>query len=76
MKNLFVFFSAVLLTVSSCADDSGNPPKDGEDQVPQPVENIGPDIEGKRAVEATVNDPSKSDERSDTTDTPRKDSTK
>jgi hypothetical protein len=74
MKNLFVFFSAALLTVSSCSDDSGNPPKDGENQVPQPVENTGPNIEGERAVQATVNDSSKSDERRDTTD--RKDTTR
>jgi hypothetical protein len=73
MKKVFVFFSAALLTICSCSDDTGNPPKDGEDQVPQPVENVGPDIEGKRAVEATVNDSSKSDERRDTTDGPRKD---
>ncbi len=74
MKNLFVVFSAALLTVSSCSDDSGNPPKDGEKQVPQPVENTGPNIEGERAVQATVNDSSKSDERRDTTD--RKDTTR
>ena len=74
MKNLFVFFSAALLTVSSCSDDSGNPPKDGENQVPQPVENTGPNTEGERAVQATVNDSSKSDERRDTTD--RKDTTR
>jgi len=75
MKNLFVFFSAALLTITSCSDDSGNPPKDGEDQVPQPVENTGPNTEGERAVQATVNDSTKSDERRDTTDGPRKDST-
>lgn len=76
MKNLLVFFTAALLTISSCSDDSGNPPKDGEDQVPQPVENVGANTEGQRAVEATVNDSTKSDERKDTTDRPRKDSTK
>jgi hypothetical protein len=76
MKNLFVFFSAAILTVSACSDDSGNPPKDGENQVPQPVENTGPNVEGERAVEATVNDPSKSDERRDTTDSPRKDTSR
>lgn len=70
MKNLFVFFSAALLTVSSCADE-GNPPKNGEDQVPQPVETSGPDLEGKRAVEATVNDTTKSDERKDSADKKR-----
>lgn len=76
MKNLFVFFSAAILSASSCSDDSGNPPKDGENQVPQPVENTGPDIEGQRAVQATVNDSSKSDERRDTTDQPRKDTSR
>jgi hypothetical protein len=70
MKNLFVFFSAALLALSSCSDE-GNPPKNGEDQVPQPVENAGPNTEGQRAVEATVNDSTKSDERRDTTDTKR-----
>ena len=73
MKNFFVFFSAALLTLSACSDE-GNPPKDGEDQVPQPVENSGPNTEGQRAVEATVNDSTKSDERRDSTDRPRKDS--
>ena len=64
MKKLFIFFSAAVLTFSSCSDD-GNPPKNGEDQVPQPVENAGPDLEGERAVEATVNDSTKSAERQD-----------
>ena len=76
MKNLFVFFSAAVLTVSACSDDNGNPPKDGENQVPQPVENTGPNTEGERAVEATVNDPAKADERRDTTDGPRKDTSR
>jgi len=70
MKNLFVFFSAALLTISSCSDH-GNPPKNGEDQVPQPVENAGPDLEGERAVEATVNDSTKSAERRDSADAKR-----
>ena len=70
MKNLFVFFTAALLTIASCSDD-GNPPKDGEDQVPQPVENPGPNLEGERAVEATVNDSTKSAERRDSTDAKR-----
>jgi hypothetical protein len=75
MKNLFVFFSAAMLTMSACSDQ-GNPPKDGEDQVPQPVENSGPNTEGQRAVEATVNDSSKANERSDTTAKFPKDSTR
>ena len=74
MKNLFVFFSAAVLTIAACSDD-GNPPKDGEEQVPQPVENAGPDLEGERAVEATVNDSTKSAERRDSTDA-KQDSTR
>ena len=64
MKNLFILFSAAVLTFSSCSDD-GNPPKNGEDQVPQPVENPGPSLEGERAVQATVNDSIKSAQRKD-----------
>ena len=64
MKNLFVFLSAAVLTISSCSDE-GNPPKDGEDQIPQPMENAGANTEGDRAVEATVNDSTKSDNRKD-----------
>ena len=75
MKNLFVFFSAAMLMMSACSDE-GNPPKDGEDQVPQPVENSGANTEAQRAVEATVNDSLKTDERSDTTGKfPKRDST-
>lgn len=55
MKNLFILIAAGMFTLFACSDD-GNPPKDGEDQVPQPVENAGPDLEGERAVQATVND--------------------
>jgi hypothetical protein len=55
MKKLLIIFSAAIFAVFSCSDD-GNPSKDGEDQVPQPVENSGPNLEGQRAVEATVND--------------------
>lgn len=72
MKNLFVFFSAALLAISSCSDE-GNPPKNGEDQVPQPVETSGADLEAKRAVEATVNDSAKANERKDSLDS-KKDS--
>ena len=64
MKKLFIIFSVALLTAASCSDE-GNPPKDGEDQVPQPVENSGPNTEGQRAVEATVNDSTKAAERKD-----------
>ncbi|MBC7827475.1 MAG: hypothetical protein H7122_07010 [Chitinophagaceae bacterium] len=75
MKSLFVLFSAAVLTISSCADE-GNPSKDGEEQVPQPVENSGANTEGERAVEATVNDSTKSD-KSDSANRPeKKDSTK
>jgi len=74
MKKLFIYFSAVVLVISSCSDE-GNPSKDGEDQVPQPVENSGPNTEGQRAVEATVNDSTKSDERRDSTTNPKRDST-
>ena len=70
MKSLFILFSAAVLTFSACSDE-GNPPKDGEDQVPQPVENAGPDLEGERAVEATVNDSAKSAERKDSADKKR-----
>jgi hypothetical protein len=55
MKKLLIIFSAAIFAITSCSDD-GNPSKDGEDQVPQPVENSGPNLEGQRAVEATVND--------------------
>ena len=75
MKNLIVFLSAAMFTMTACSDE-GSPPKDGEDQVPQPVENSGPNTEAQRAVEATVNDSSKTDERSDTTGKfPKRDST-
>ena len=75
MKNLLIIFSAAMLTITACSDE-GNPPKDGEEQVPQPVENSGANTEAQRAVEATVNDTSKSAERSDTTAKfPKKDST-
>jgi hypothetical protein len=60
MKKLLIIFSAYIFAISSCSDD-GNPSKDGEDQVPQPVENSGPNLEGQRAVEATVNDSTKRD---------------
>lgn len=76
MKNLFVFFSAAVLTIASCSDET-NPPKDGEDQVPQPVENSGANTEAQRAIEATVNDSTKSDERKDSMNKDgRRDSTK
>lgn len=65
MKKLLIFFSVALLAVASCSDEAGNPPKDGEDQVPQPVENSGPNTEAQRAVEATVNDSTKAAERKD-----------
>lgn len=64
MKKLFILFSVALFAITSCSDE-GNPPKDGEDQVPQPVENSGPNTEGQRAVEATVNDSTKAAERKD-----------
>lgn len=67
MKNLLVFFLAAVLTVASCADEETSP-KNGEDQVPQPVENPGANLEGARAVEATVNDSIKSAERRDSAD--------
>ena len=72
MKKLFIIFSVALLTAASCSDE-GNPPKDGEDQVPQPVETSGADLEAKRAVEATVNDSAKANERKDSLDS-KKDS--
>ena len=75
MKNLLVFFSAAMLTLSACSDE-GNPSKDGEEQVPQPVKNSGANTEAQRAVEATVNDSSKANERSDSTSKfPKRDST-
>ena len=66
MKKLFIFLSVAVMAISSCSDE-GNPPKDGEDQVPQPVENAGPDLEGERAVQATVNDSTKAKEVRDST---------
>jgi hypothetical protein len=71
MKNLLVILTIAVLSVSSCTDE-GNPPKDGEEQVPQPVENAGPNTEGERAVEATVNDSTKAAERRDSTKTKKK----
>jgi len=65
MKKLFIFFSAAFILLSSCSDDD-NPSKNGADQVPQPVENSGANTEGERAVEATVNDSTKSDDKRDT----------
>ena len=60
MKKLLIIFSAAVFAIVSCSDE-GNPSKDGEDQLPQPVENSGPNTEGQRAVEATVNDSTKRD---------------
>lgn len=71
MKKIFIAFSAAVLALSSCSDNKNNPPKDGEEQVPQPVENAGPDIEGERAVEATVNDSTGSGTNRDTSNNPR-----
>lgn len=51
MKKLLLaltFFAAL-----SCADNKEKAP-DGQDQVPQPVETSGADVEGERAVKATV----------------------
>lgn len=66
MKSALIYLSAALLTIAACSDETQNPPKDGEDQVPQPVENAGPNTEGQRAVEATVNDSTKDDQKKDT----------
>lgn len=66
MKNLLVFFSAAILILSSCSDEA-TPSKEGEEQVPQPVENSGANTEGERAVEATVNDSTKTDTTRDST---------
>ena len=65
MKKLLILCAAASFALASCSDE-GNPPKDGEDQVPQPVENSGPNTEGQRAVEATVNDSTKAAEKKDT----------
>ena len=65
MKKLFILCSVALLAAASCSDE-GNPPKDGEEQVPQPVENSGPNTEGQRAVEATVNDSTNAAKKKDT----------
>lgn len=70
MKKLFLIFSASMLVLTSCSDDKQNPPKDGEEQVPQPVENSGPNTEGQRAVEATVNDSTGTDSANDTPSDP------
>lgn len=67
MKSALVFFSAILLSISACSDDTKNPSKDGGDQVPQPVENAGANTEAERAIEATVNDTTKSDQKKDST---------
>lgn len=76
MKKLFVFFSAAVLIISACSDDE-NPSKDGEEQIPQPVENPGPNLEGQRAVEATVNDSANSDKKNDSINrNQKKDSTR
>ena len=74
MKSLFIVLSVALLAITSCSDE-GNPPKNGEDQVPQPVENTGPETEAQRAVEATVNDSTNTDQKKDSTSS-KKDSTK
>jgi hypothetical protein len=71
MKKTFVFFAAVMLALSSCSDNESNPSKDGEEQIPQPVENSGPNTEGQRAVEATVNDSTNPGTKGDTTNNPR-----
>ena len=70
MKNLFIMFSAAMLLLSSCSDDKQNPSKEGEEQVPQPVENSGPNTEGQRAVEATVNDTTRTDSANETPSDP------
>lgn len=64
MKKLSILCAFALLAIVSCSDE-GNPSKDGEEQIPQPVENSGPNTEGQRAVEATVNDSTKAAERKD-----------
>jgi ABC-type glycerol-3-phosphate transport system substrate-binding protein len=71
MKKTFVFLSAVVLALSACSDNKSNPSKDGEEQIPQPVENSGPNTEGQRAVEATVNDSTNPGTKRDTTNNPR-----
>ena len=65
MKNIFKLLVAGMFFFTACSDDEGNPPKDGENQVPQPVETSGPDVEGERAVQATVNDSIKAAQRRD-----------
>lgn len=67
MKKIFVFVSALMICLTSCSNDEGTPSKDGAEQVPQPVENSGPNTEGQRAVEATVNDSADSDNKGDST---------
>lgn len=67
MKKIFVFIAALSLALASCSNDEGTPSKDGAEQVPQPVENSGPNTEGQRAVEATVNDSTESDNKGDST---------
>jgi hypothetical protein len=67
MKKLFVLFSAATFVLFSCSSDDNPSKDDGEEQVPQPVENSGANTEGERAVEATVNDSTKSDTKKDTT---------
>lgn len=55
--------------IVSCSDEPSS--KDGEDQVPVPVQNAGPNTEGERAVEA-VKDSADSD--NPRTDSGKKDS--
>lgn len=67
MKKLLIVLSAAILVTSSCADET-KPSKEGEEQVPQPVENSGANTEGQRAVEATVNDTTNTGTKKDSTD--------
>ena len=50
MKNLIMITSlSLILFMSACTEA---PSKDGGDQLPQPVQNSGPNLEGERAIEA------------------------
>ena len=54
MKNIALPISAsVLLLFAACSDRNNNPSKDsGQDQVPTPVLNSGPETEAARATKA------------------------
>jgi hypothetical protein len=66
MRRVYILLTMAVLAISSCSDEE-KPSKDGDEQVPQPVENAGPNTEAQRAVEATVNDSTKSEKGKDST---------